>query len=285
MYANLGGILFDGLKGFSSFADSRATNYAEINRVNRKPTLQRTGERLQEIDISILLHADFSNVEADIQAFEDIRESGNSVALVLGNGAVLGDFVIVSINKQTQKTDGLGNIIYLTAEIKLKEFPSGNRQELLAVKAKEEAFASSIEKVVPSKVVPIQPSAGVDASKIGANINVQSLTIQRNAEIAEGNPARRASIYSIVSGKTDLVSIACTELANKIRLIESRINNAEQIISNAESVLLFASNVKTAVDSSDIDAFIASNATFQQANSSLQKSMTSVAVLVGSRGI
>jgi phage protein U len=285
MYANLGGITFEGLKGFSTFTDSRATVYAEIGMVNRKPRLQRTGEALQEISFDILLHADFSNVEEDIQQFEDIREAGNSVSLVLGNGAVLGDFLLTAITKNIKKTDPLGNIIYLTASITLKEYPQGNRAEALAITAVEQGFASSIEKVVPSKVVAITPSAGVEAGTIGTSINIDSKFIQKNTEIAEKNASRRPAIFPLISEKTDAISIACTDLSNKMREIQAEVNNATQIIENAEAVISFASNVQAAISGADIDALVASNTTFQQANATLQASMSSVIVLIASRKI
>ena len=283
MYASLGGITFEGLKGFSTFTDSRATVYAEIGMVNRKPRLQKAGESLQEIAFDILLHADFSNVEQDIQQFEDIREAGNSVSLVLGNGAVLGDFLLTSINKAVKKTDPLGNIIYLTASITLKEYPQGNRAESLAITAAEQAFASSIEKVVPTKVIAIAPSAGVEAGLLGTSINVDSKFIDKNTAIAEGNASRRPAIFPLISERTDLVSIACTELANKIRSIEAQVNNATDIIENAEAVVSFASNIQAAITDADMDELVASNSIFQQANATLQASMSSVIVLIASR--
>ena len=285
MYASLGGITFEGLKGFSSFTDSRATVYAEIGMVNRKPRLQKTGEALQEIAFDILLHADFSNVEQDIQQFEDIREAGESVALILGNGAVLGDFLLVSINKDIKKTDALGNIIFLTAGISLKEYPQGNRAEQLAITAKAQGFASSIQKVVPSKVIAIAPSAGVEAGGLGTAVNVQSLSIAKNTEIVTGNASRRPVIFPLISASTDVMSIACTDLANKIRGIEAQVSNATEIIENAEAVVAFASNVKQAVTDADMDAIIASNSTLQQANNSLYASMATLGVLIASRSI
>jgi phage protein U len=93
MYAQLGTIVFEGIGGFSTFAGSRAAVFAETPIVGGKPRIQRTGQALETIEISMLLHADIAPPELSLAALEAIRSIGQPVPFILGTGEVLGDFV------------------------------------------------------------------------------------------------------------------------------------------------------------------------------------------------
>lgn len=285
MYAQLGSIRFEALKGFSGFTDSRATNYAEIARVNRKPNLQRVGEQLQAISISILLHADFSDIESDMEQFEQLRKQGESVPLILGNGNVLGDFLILSISRNIRKTASDGTIIYLTADIEIKEYQNGDRLESVAITAKQNAFATSIEKIVPSRELQVLPSEGVLAGGLATSIDIEAFNIDAEVQKASSNIGARPTLFESITARADASSIAALELANKVRALREQISNAEQIIENAERLSTLAGNINAAIANADIDQLLASNSSFQASASTLSNSASIIVQLIAARKI
>jgi Phage P2 GpU len=70
MYAQLGNIIFEGLKGFTSFEESYAVNYAQHERIKGKPRLEPVGDNLDTISFEMYLHADFTDPD---EAIETLR--------------------------------------------------------------------------------------------------------------------------------------------------------------------------------------------------------------------
>jgi len=285
MYGQLGNIKFEGLKGFSSLSESSATNYAEIGRVNRKPSLQRVGERLRAISLSILLHADFSDVERDYEELDKAREQADSLPFILGNGRVLGDFYITTLRRQLRKTAPDGSIIYLTADLELKESNIGERRELLSATARQNAFANSTDKIIPTIEVSVLPSTGVEAGGLSVDVDIQASRIAANVEEAQTNTSARPDLYSNLVFRTDTVSILALELANKVREAQSQISNAQTIINNAESLRLFSASLRQAAINADINEINAANTTFQDSARRLQESCSSLVRLIAARKI
>jgi len=111
MYAQLGNIRFEGLKGFSTFSHTVGVTYAQHARINGKSRLEATGDELDAISFEMMLHANFTDPEADIDVINTATVNREILKLILGNGKVVGDFVITSFEKVTEFTDPLGNII------------------------------------------------------------------------------------------------------------------------------------------------------------------------------
>jgi phage protein U len=158
MYASLGAIRFQGLKGFDKFDSSASANYAEHARIRNKPGLQRVGQNLETIDISIQFHRQFCTPEDEIRALTNARVSGEIMPLVLGSGVYLGDFVITSMNQSIKQTDGQGNIVHVVVDAQLKEFYDPDKLQTKEAKARLNAFASDPESAIPVVRPPEAPT-------------------------------------------------------------------------------------------------------------------------------
>lgn len=283
MYAQLGNIRFEGLKGFSRFERTRETVYAEIPMIGSKPRLQKTGEKLQEISLGIMFHADFCVPETELSALNDVREAADSLTLVLGNGSVIGDFLITSVKESTRKTASNGTIIAIEADISIREFPQPDKLATLAVKAKEAAFASDINKVVPSREVAAIPTTAQFAANLGTGISISAGTINSNVDTAVRNEGRRPSMLNAIASLSQKSSESALEMAERMRQIQAQVSNATQIISDAENVARFASDLYTAVDSGNLASVVSANSTFQQASALLYSSSATLVTLIASR--
>jgi phage protein U len=121
MYAQLGNIIFSGLKGFDALSSKRETNFAKNEVIEGKPRLQKVGTNLEEVQLSIQFHASFCVPETEIAALEAIREAAEIVPLIGGSGEFWGNFVVQSITKDVLELGSQGNIKIAILNVSLLE--------------------------------------------------------------------------------------------------------------------------------------------------------------------
>jgi phage protein U len=121
MYAQLGNIVFNGLRGFDTFQSTRESNLAQHAVIDGKPKLQRIGTNLEQVTLSIQFHASFCNPETEYSALDSAREAGEILPLLLGSGEFVGNFAIQSIGKDIEELDHVGNIKNLRVQVSLIE--------------------------------------------------------------------------------------------------------------------------------------------------------------------
>ena len=194
MYAQLGNIVFDALKGFDSLSDKRETVYAEHSLINGKPLLQRIGESLIEFSGSIHFHVAFCNPEDEFKKLNDARQNGEILPFIYGNSFIEGDFVITSIERTINQTDSKGNFVSINCNLTLREFINSNSANIQQQRDKSNAFAISSNRPLPSKPSALNdnPSLAVmDANKKAgqASNNTLKSNTKINADVNNANSA------------------------------------------------------------------------------------------------
>jgi phage protein U len=152
MYAQLGNIRFEGLRGFTSLGREREATFAELPLLDGKARLQRLGSALDAIKFDMLLRREFTDPVADLAEMNDLRENGEVLPLLTGDGAFIGNFVITRLTDSTDETDTTGVPVSITISVELKEFVDPNPEATADADAKKAAFATSPQKVVPVTV-------------------------------------------------------------------------------------------------------------------------------------
>jgi phage protein U len=155
MFAQLGNIVFDGLFGFNDLRfDGEEVNFAEFNLFGRKPTLQKTGTSLLEISTSITLNVDFCNISEKLKALQSYRNSSEVVALLMGSGLLIGNFVIVSMPFTVDSAFPDGTFQQITIDLTLREHVNYNIAQQQKQSAQKKAFAVGNKKPVVRKTPP-----------------------------------------------------------------------------------------------------------------------------------
>lgn len=174
MFAKLGDVKFDILPYINDMDETISSNYAEHKTIKGKPVLQYLGEQLDEINISIKLHAAYSNPVAEKEKLKTAMLKHMSLPFVYGNGDYRGDFVISEMRQAAIQNDNTGNIIALNIDLKLKEYASAqalseekNTKKSAAKKKTAKSSASGIRKK------PASP-AKTTLKVIRANVNQKS---------------------------------------------------------------------------------------------------------------
>ena len=121
-YVLLGDISFDLVTYLEGIDESFGGEYAEHGLIGGKPRLQTVGEKLDEMNWQIVLHAGYCDVEAEMLKLRQAVKARQGMALVYANGDYRGTFVPVdgSITKKATMRDGTA--IWAEATLKLREF-------------------------------------------------------------------------------------------------------------------------------------------------------------------
>ena len=240
MYAQLGNIRFEQLKGFSSLEETFGVNYAQHERISGKPRLEAIGDLLDTISFSMYLHSDFTDPEADISALKKSLTDREVLPLILGNGTIVGNFVIPNFSKTTEFTDPSGNIISATLSVELLEYFDDNTIDSLNKSAINKAFATSdrgsnVRSVLPPKLTPAM-AVSKDIAKIETS---GKLTTQYVAS-AEANPNTLDFYSKKIQDNLDKM----TESANTI---QSSLSSSQELLDLATSLPASIDSVNTAI--------------------------------------
>jgi len=190
----LGDIKFEGVRGLDSLRKTREAVYAELPLMSGKPRLQRTGTALQQINIGIALHASFTDPAADIAALDEYREAGEILTLITGDGDVVGDFIISTIDETVIQTSPTGRTLSAQLTLTLKEHYDPNVPATLQKAAVNAAFAVGTDKVVPVRLVrPPITSMSVVSQNVTAGISASTSGIS-SVRQAPLNAPQQASL-------------------------------------------------------------------------------------------
>lgn len=204
MYAQLGTIIFEGLNGFDTFDRTRETDYAEHALIDGKPRLQRLGDKLETIAITLTLHASFCDPQGQINALDVARANGQVMALLNGSGDYLGQYIIKRLSESAQHLASDGKIIWSRLSVDLTEYSDAGGL-LKSIKARAGALAVTSLGEVPAAIAPLSPvlvTLATPAAAILKNIQgarAESDQIDADLKRAEVNGTAAETLYNRTS--------------------------------------------------------------------------------------
>ena len=233
MYAQLGNIRFEGLKGFSSLEESFGVNYAQHERIKGKPRLEYVGDILDTLSFDMYLHSQFTDPESDIEAIRLAMINREILPLILGNGKLVGNFVIPSFSKSTSFTDPKGNLIEATLSIELLECFNENLLSEEKKQATSKAFAISTRNSnLRSVLAPGLSPASVVTAEVKKMESSTKITSSYTASVA-ANPSTSDYYSGKINGSLDSIT--------------ENINNIQGFLSQAQDLQDLATSLPTAL--------------------------------------
>lgn len=218
MYAQLGNIKFEGQKGFTSFSHERGVNFAQHERIQGKPRLQSVGDNLDTVSFDMYLHSEFTDPESDIDLLSVNMNNKEVLLLLLGNGKIVGDFVITNFSQQTLFTDPVGNLISATVSISLLEVFSDDKLREAEKKAIADAFATQIRNSNVRTVLPPKLSQGMGLTANVGKLQMNSTLITQQVVMAESN----SSFFDLAS---EVITETCDILEGIIAKIDTTLHD------------------------------------------------------------
>lgn len=122
LFATLGDIEFKVIEGPVSFETKYGAIFAEHQLINRKASLQATGQALDEMTLGIELHSSFCNPGEILKALNDHKSKYSTLPFVFANGEYKGVFVITELAENMEHLGPDGTRIAIGLNITLKEY-------------------------------------------------------------------------------------------------------------------------------------------------------------------
>lgn len=284
MYAQLGDIIFEGLKGITAWRAKSAQVLAQHAVIDGKPRLQKTGDALDELTLDMTFHRVFCVPETELAKIKQHIADGSVLPLLTGLGELVGNFTIAGMDTAINHTGPTGLIVSSSVSLNLLEAADSDALGSAISAAKESAFAvsknSPLTKLAIKPIGPglasVQAIKSADASQRSGNTSLQKAKVNTPIAVSELRKAKDA--FGKVKASMDTFREAVTT-------IRGTINNLTAINAAAESVKTYASNTVTAIEAGDIDSALASSNDVEQGIINLTGSSSQIVTLTASRRI
>jgi phage protein U len=230
MFAQLGSYQFDRLKSPTSFNESFAMRYARIPRINRKDDLQGTGEELAEVELAVTYASDFCDPATEIKALEASALAREINTLIMGDGTIIGDFVITAINKTYERLSPTGALE--SAQIGVSLLEKVTDREPVPVGA---AMASQNPAPQPPLPQPPSPAASIMAD-IQEGRNEVSRIERIGAKIEQGTSGYKKGIGDIREAADDAAA-AYSSAKNRVDATEKIVDRAKDLPTSLGEIL------------------------------------------------
>lgn len=238
MYGQIGAVRFEGLKGFLSFQQSLSGRLAEMPIIGGKPRLQKVGDDLETIQLSIRLHRGFfgRTPQEDFDQLVDYMRSGQAIAFSDGAGTLLGNFVVAALEKTPEFSDTLGVPISFIVGMTLKEYVDPNPSLTQLQQAVDSGFATSANKIIPVEITRLATTADSLTSlqvyqvASGGGLAVQS--IEQAAEAASQKESLFAKAAALVSKAKDTLD----EIIERVNTVASIAAKAPNLLATMQTI-------------------------------------------------
>lgn len=122
---SFGSIIFEAsserIRTWDGFQQTHRADFAEHEVIDAPERLEFTGRKGRELGLEVLLNIRFLDVQAEIEAFREILETGEPQVLIIG-GVPLGDYVLTEVQEGRNHADGHGRPISARLRLKLREY-------------------------------------------------------------------------------------------------------------------------------------------------------------------
>ncbi|MCT2386796.1 phage tail protein [Erwinia pyrifoliae] len=190
MFAILGNIEFELITYWDGFEATFGVDYAEHARIQGKPGLQFVGDKLDEIQISLVFHQHYCVPDVELARLRTAMKAHQALALVFGNGDYRGWFVITDVSATSEQTDGTGNVLALNATVSLREYIGDPKNPLTPPAIKSQLpGAGAVSNAVPSPSGVAQyVRDGVNYAKQAQSALQTTISAVRIAQKMKDNP-------------------------------------------------------------------------------------------------
>lgn len=283
MYAQLGDIIFEGLKGFESFDRKRATVLPRHERIDGKPRLQRTGDQLDEIKLTIKLHSSFCDPEFEYDRLNLYRSDAEVLPFLTGSGRFIGDFIIEELTDKPQFTTTKGEVVSIELEVKLIEFFDPDKEKTESERAISDGFAMNNNNPTPSgQVDPLE----TDASAVSADTNeALSAANDTNKDISDfkNDTSSLTAIANMIKNAQRAAVKAQNAVARINQASADVQSTASDLKDNLETMQTQAEALKTAAETGDPSAINSAADLFQTSTGAVASATGPVFLLAALR--
>jgi phage protein U len=262
MFLQIGNHQFSIPNSPDSFSHTDETEYAQHDLMGVKPVLQPSANSLEEVSLTIQLHAEFCNVAQTIADLKTSKDSFEVLPILFGNGRYLMDAVITSLQQDWVESfeDGTPNRVSLS--VSLKEYQTADKLAQQQNAARKNAFAVGDKK--PVNIGLVQPATIPQQASVNiAAVNSESGNIDSAVSQYDDNVSKQP--FLITQMQTSLQNIN-----TNLDAFNNQFQNIQYLFTDVVGVQNAVTSVSKAVTKFSFDHLTHSNLQLQNANQQLQ---------------
>jgi phage protein U len=161
MFAMLGDIPFEVVGSPDSFESVLRWDYAEHRVIEAEPRLQWLANDLERLEVGVLLHKSLADPLTSITLLRTNADAHLPLPLVLGNGQLVGTYVIEVMTTRMEQLSAVGDLIATEVHLTLREYP---------VEAEIDALAPPIPSFVPIAIANAGTTVTTTSASIGGSL-------------------------------------------------------------------------------------------------------------------
>lgn len=284
MYAQLGNVRFEGLRGFTSLHRDREATFAEMPLMDGKARLQRLGSALDSIGFDMVFRREFTDPVADLAELNDLREAGDVLPLLTGDGAFIGNFVITKLSDVVDETDATGVPVAITLSVELKEFVDPNPQATQAAAARDKGFATSPAKVVPVRLERAGTTPAAVTSQSVRDSSGSAVAAVKGITAASANVDQQASLLQRAGQSLKNVQDKAETAIKNLQDYASLQSVAPDLLSTVQGLAANAALIKGYIDAGDLTNALTQSTALTAAVGSMDTAVRPLDSLLMKRG-
>ncbi len=164
MYIMLGDVGYARLESPTTYEIEKKADYAEMHVTEGKPLLQYMGQGLDKLDLNFSFHVSVTDPHAAWTKLVDMINAHKAFPVTMGNGQVVGKFVISGLKRTTAVTAEDGTLKAIYCKVTLNEWAEPDPLERRMAQKKSEAKAvSGANQQKPNSkivVIPVKTHTG-----------------------------------------------------------------------------------------------------------------------------
>lgn len=275
MFYQLSNIRFEGIISPSALSKTKSAVYAEHALIEGKPVLQRLGDGLDTVDLSIHFHSRFCNPEQELDRLYALQAISDGLPFLTGEGRYLGLYVITDIGKTIEQAGVGGHIISVRVDVKLKELVKSNPLQDDLNDAVASGFAYDTNAPVET-LRPIPPQSTTSSAALGL-IDGRVAGNQALGAIEGGDLTEAGSFFG---AEAAAVQAAGLKLATLSANLSDKLGTLQADIA---TFLLENNNLKTAADLGNAALVQAGLADYIAARQNMRRSEANLAAIAATR--
>lgn len=252
MFAQLGEIVFQNIYAPQTMSFEGNENvFAEIELINQKPQLQRTGQSLTDLNISVRFHARFCNPKLQLDLLEIYHNAGEVLPLLIGNGINKGDFVIKAYPYTIDEALPDGTVIQATVNLQLKEYISVNKLAQIKAETRKKATAVGVNIKPVTRISTQPPPQNMQLAQLASTAKIQASPIDANVRDYQNNTSARPDLAVKIKNSCKKATDALSKMDDKLDEagdLQDKFSTLNPVISQLKTAYTALNNLLPSAD-------------------------------------
>lgn len=255
MFAQLGTHVFKGLKAPANWSETHGIKVGRIPHVNTKDALQKTGEELAEINLTVRFESVFCEPSNEVAALKKSMAAGEVLPFISGMGEIIGNFIITGVDVANDAYTPAGVLETATVSVKLLEYPT-DKATATPGKKKDAPIGEALKSSAPpiQQPMPLTISATpageitTKLAKAKAAVNKIKTTVTK---VKKGITTAKKGVQDVKKLAADAKQLY-TNVKTKVEATKKIIKRMKELPTSLDGAIKYAENLSNLSNTADL---------------------------------